>query len=108
MKSKKERRHAVKQANTLETSRKVLQKATMDAIHKGGFLFSNNENGAMAPVIVNATVQQILVAVLAFLFSRTATHKDTTGLYDYIIATADSICKMRLKDVPAEDAGSKG
>lgn len=108
MKNRKERRHAVKQANTLETSKKVLQKALMGALHNGGFLFSNNGKGAISPVIINATVQQIVVAILAFLFSRTKTAEDTTGLYDYVIATADRLCKLRLKDVPAPDASSEG
>lgn len=106
MRNRKERRHAVKQANTLETSKKDLQKALMGALHNGGFLFSNNGKGAITPVIINATIQQIIVAILAFIFSRTSNAEETTGLYDYVVSTADSICKMRLKDVPAPDTGS--
>lgn len=108
MKSRKERRHAVKQANTLETSKKVLHQALMGALRNGGFLFSNNGKGAIAPVVINATVQQIVVATLAFLFSRTKTAGDTASLYDYVIATADRLCKLRLRDVPAPDTSSGG
>lgn len=108
MKNRKERRHAVKHADTLETSKKTLMKALMGALHKGGFLFSNNGKGAITPVIVNVTVQQLVVAVLAFLFSRTKTAEDTTGLYDYVIATADRLCKLRLRDVPAPETSSEG
>ena len=108
MKNRKERRHAVKQANTLETSKKVLQKALMGALHNGGFLFSNNGNGVITPVIINATIQQIVVAILAFIFSRAKTATETTELYDYVIATADRLCKLRLKDVPAPDTSSEG
>lgn len=98
-----------KQADTLETSKKLLQKALMGALHNGGFLFSNNGKGAITPVIINATVQQIIVAVIAFLFSRTKDADETVGLYDYIIATADRISKMRLRDVSAPaKGGSEG
>lgn len=97
-----------KKADTLETSKKELSKALMNALHRGGFLFGANEKGAFAPVIVNATIQQIIVAILAFLYSRTRDADETLGLHDYIVATADSICKMRLKDVSAPDTSSEG
>lgn len=80
----------------------------MGALHTGGFLFSNNGKGVITPVIINATIQQIIVAVLAFIFSRTKTAGETTELYDYVIATADRLCQMRLKDVPAPDTRSEG
>lgn len=80
----------------------------MGALHTGGFLFSNNGKGVITPVVINATIQQIIVAILAFIFSRTKTAEDTTGLYDYVIATADRLCKLRLKDVPAPDTSSEG
>lgn len=108
MKNRKERRHAVKQANTLETSKKSLQKALMGALHTGGFLFSNNGKGVITPVIINATIQQIVVAILAFIFSRAKTATETTELYDYVSSTADRLCKLRLKDVPAPDTSSEG
>ena len=99
---------APKKADTLETSKKELSKALMNALHRGGFLFGANEKGAFTPVIVNATVQQIIVAILAFLYSRTRDAEETIGLHDYIVATADNICKMRLKDVPHPGTGSEG
>ena len=108
MKNRKERRHAVKQANTLETSKKSLQKALMGALHTGGCLFSNNGKGVITPVIINATIQQIVVAILAFIFSRAKTATETTELYDYVASTADRLCKLRLKDVPAPDTSSEG
>lgn len=108
MKSKKERTHSFGQANTLETSKKVLQKALMGALHNGGFLFSNNGKGAISPVIINATVQQIVAAVLAFLFSRPQTAEDTTLLYDHVIAVADRLCKLRLRDVASSETSSEG
>lgn len=108
MKNRKERRHAIKQANTLETSKKVLQKALMSALHKGGFLFSNNGKGAITPVVINATVQQMVVAILAFIFSRTSSHEDTVNLYDYIISVTNRICGMRLKDLPGDGSSSEG
>lgn len=108
MKNRKERRHVVKQANTLETSKKILQKALMGALHNGGFLFSNNGKGVISPVIINATIQQIVVAILAFLFSRPQTAEDVTHLYDYVIAAADRLCKLRLRDVAASETSSEG
>ena len=108
MKNRKERRHAVKQANTLETSKKSLQKALMGALHTGGFLFSNNGKGVITPVIINATIQQIVAAILAFIFSRAKTATETTELYDYVISTAERLCNMRLQDVPAPDTSSEG
>lgn len=108
MKNRKERRHTPKQANTLETSKKVLFQAMMNALHMGGFLFGKNERGAITPVMINATIQQMIVAILAFVFSRTANATETTELYDYVSATADRICKMRLKDVAAPEASSEG
>ena len=108
MKNRKERRHAVKQANTLETSKKSLQKALMCALHTGGFLFSNNGKGVITPVIINATIQQIVVAILAFIFSRAKTATETTELYDYVISTAGRLCTMRLPDVPAPETSSEG
>lgn len=107
MKNRKERRHAVKQANTLETSKKTLMKALMGALHNGGFLFSNNGQGAISPVIVNVTVQQLVVAVLAFLFSRTRNGTEVADLLDYVGKTAEALSKMRLKDLPPEDNSSK-
>lgn len=97
-----------KQADTLRTSKKVLQNALMNALHKGGFLFGDNGKGAITPVIVNATVQQMIVAILAFLFSRTRTVDETTGLYDYIAHTADRMARLRMKDIPHPDTSSKG
>ena len=103
----KKRKHAVKSAYTLETSKKTLMKALMGALHTGGFLFGNNGKGAIAPVIVNATIQQLVVAVLAFVFSRPSTAEDTIGLYDYVVSTADRLRAMRMKDVSAPE-GSEG
>lgn len=80
----------------------------MGALHTGGFLFSNNGKGIITPVIINATIQQIVVAILAFIFSRAKTATETTELYDYVISTADRLCKLRLKDVPAPDTSSEG
>ena len=79
----------------------------MGALHNGGFLFGNNGKGAITPVIVNATIQQLVVAVLAFVFSRPSTAEDTIGLYDYIVSTADRLRAMRMKDVSAPE-GSEG
>lgn len=107
MKNRKERRHAVKHADTLETSKKTLMKALMGALHKGGFLFSNNGQGAITPVIVNVTVQQLVVAVLAFLFSRTKNGTEVADLLDYVAKTAETLSKMRLKDLPPEDNSSR-
>jgi hypothetical protein len=80
----------------------------MNALHRGGFLFGANDKGAIAPVVINATVQQIIVSVIAFLFSRCNRAEDAAGLYDYILHTADRVCKMRLKDIPAKDGSSEG
>lgn len=80
----------------------------MDTLHNGGFLFSNNGKGPITPVIINATVHQIVVAILAFLFSRPKTAEDTTNLYDYVIAMADCLCKRRLKDVTTSETSSEG
>lgn len=107
MKNRKERRHAAKQADTLETSKKTLMKALMGALHKGGFLFSNNGQGAITPVIVNVTVQQLVVAVLAFLFSRTKNGTEVADLLDYVGKTAEALSRMRLKDLSPEDNSSR-
>lgn len=79
----------------------------MGALHNGGFLFSNNGQGSITPVIVNATVQQLVVAVLAFLFSRPKNGAEVADLLDYIGKTAETLSKMRLKDLPPEDNSSK-
>lgn len=97
-----------KQTSTLETSKKKLYKSVMECVHRGGLLFSNNGKGIITPVIINATIQQIVVAILAFIFSRAKTATETTELYDYVISTADRLCKLRLNDVPAPDTSSEG
>lgn len=104
----KKRKPAAKSAYTLETSKKTLMKALMGALHTGGFLFGNNGKGVISPVIVNATIQQLVVAVLAFVFSRPSTAEETIGLYDYIISTADRLRALRMKDVSTPESGSEG
>lgn len=79
----------------------------MGALHNGGFLFSNNGQGTISPVIINVTVQQLVVAVLAFLFSRTKNGTEVVELLDYVGQTAETLSKMRLKDLPPEDNSSR-
>lgn len=104
MAQKKERKHKIKQANTLETSKKTLQKALMSALHNGGFLFARKGDGLMTPVIVNARISDIATSVIPFAVSRANTTKELTDLRKYFVNVLDRACKLREIDI-AEMSG---
>lgn len=104
MAQKKERKNKIKQANTLETSKKTLQKALMSALHNGGFLFARKADGLVSPVIVNARISDIATSVIPFAVSRANTPKELTDLRNYFVNVLDRACKLREIDI-AEMSG---
>lgn len=96
---KKARKHKIKQANTLETSQKVLYAATMNALHHGGFLFARRPDGIIFPVVVNATISDITSSVITFAMSRAQSNKEILDLKEYIISILDRAAQMREDDI---------
>ena len=105
MKQKKERKHKIPQANTLETSKKTLEKALMGALHNGGFLFARKGDGLMTPVIVHARISDIATSVIPFAVSRANSMKELTDLRTYFMRVLDRACKLREIDI-AEMSGA--
>ena len=104
---KKERKHKIKQANTLETSKKTLQKATMTALHNGGFLFVKGKDGYFAPAIVNARITDLVSALVSFTVSQANTPEALHELHDYVEATLNRACKLREEDITAPPSVSE-
>ena len=106
MKKKKERKRKPLQANTLETSRKTLQKAMMEAVHSGGFLFVRNTEGYFAPAIVNARITDLVSALVSFTVAQAATPEALHELHDYVAGTLNRACKLREADIMARNEAS--
>ena len=96
---KKERKHKIPQANTLETSKKTLQKAVLNAVHNGGFLFARDPDGLFGPVVVNATISDMVGAVLSFIVSRTNTAEELSSIKDYLTKATEQVCSLRKIDI---------
>lgn len=108
MKQQKERKHKVKQADTLETSRKEIQKVAMSALRNGGFLFTRNESGIMAPAIVNTSITEMVGSTVAFTVSRARTIDDLGELRKFLNGVVAHMCSLREKDIAEAAAAEPG
>lgn len=99
MKQQKERKHKVKKADTLETSRKEIQKVAMSALRNGGFLFTRNESGIMTPAIVNTSITEMVGSVVAFAVSRAHNLNDLGELRKFLNGVVARMCGLREKDI---------